>query len=240
MRRMSDTLARTSAFRFATTESLEPVGGSAGGRVLRFTRAVTVRRPNAMFFKVDGSGDTTVDVSGYYDGTTVSLRDNLHGAWTQTTVPGTLDEMLDYVAKQYSLPVPIADVVYSVPYEAFIGRDTKGGFVGRETLDGVKCAHLAYADNFVEVQVWIPSSGQPLPRRVEIVYTQIPGTPKARIDFTSWDLAPRIADGTFVFQPGEAARQVVFAQFVGGLLSSGDPTSLAAPKPPAPGATPPR
>jgi len=136
MRQMSDTLARASAFRFQTAESLDQIGPSAG-RVLRFTRAATVRRPDAMFFEVDGSGDTAIDVSAYYDGRAVSLRDNARGTWAQTTVPGTLDEMLDDVARRYGLPVPIADVVYSVPYEAFIGRDTKGGFVGRETIAGV-------------------------------------------------------------------------------------------------------
>jgi hypothetical protein len=127
-------------------------------------------------------------------------------------------------------------VVYSTPYEAFIGPTTKGGFVGRETIDGVECAHLAYADAFVDVGVWIPSAGQPLPRRVEIGYKQVAGAPKARIDFKSWDLAPRIVEGTFTFQPGEAAKQIAFEQFTAGLLSAGDPTSPAASGPSASGA----
>jgi hypothetical protein len=151
MRQMSDTLGKASAFRFETAESLDQIGPSAGGRVLRFTRVATVRRPDAMFFELDGSGDTAIDVSAYYDGKAVSLRDNARGAWAQTTVPGTLDEMMDDVARRYSLPVPIADVIYSVPYEAFIGRDTKGGFVGRETIAGVSGAHLSYGDNFVSI-----------------------------------------------------------------------------------------
>ena len=231
MRRMSDVLARASAFSFATTESLDQVGSSDGARVLRFTRAVTVRRPDAMFFEVDGAGDTALDVSAYYDGKTVSLRDNAHAAWAQTTVPGTLDEMLDDVARRYSLPVPIADVIYSVPYDAFIGRNTKGGFVGRETIDGVRCAHLSYGDEFVDVQVWIPFAGQPLPRRVQLVYKQAPGAPSARIDFTRWDLDPKIADGMFTFRPGAATAPIAFEQFVAGLLSASDPRSLVAPDP---------
>ena len=189
-----------------------------------------------MAFKVDGSGDTPADVSAYYDGTTVSLRENRHGVWAQTAEPGTLDEMLDDVARRYSLPVPIADVVYSNPYEAFIGRTSKGGFVGRETVNGIPCAHVKYADAFVDVGVWIASAGQPLPWRVELGYKQVPGTPKARIDFKSWDLAPEIAEGTFTFRPGESTKQVPFEQFVGVLLSGGDPGSPAAADPSAPGA----
>ena len=236
MRAMSDTLAKASAFRFTTVESLEPVAGT-GGHVMNFSRAVTVRRPGAMAFQVKGSGDTPADVSAWYDRSTVSLRDNRHGAWTQTTTLGTLDEMLDDVARRYSLPVPIADVVYSKPYDAFIGPTTKGGLVGRETIDGVECAHLAYADAFVDVGLWIPSAGQPLPRRVELGYKQVSGTPKARIDFKSWDLTPQIADGTFTFPPGEAGKEIAFEKFTAALLATGDPTSPAPPGPSTPGAS---
>jgi hypothetical protein len=228
MRQMSDTLAKAPAFRVTTEESLEPVAGS-GGRVLNFSRAVTVRRPDAVVFEVDGTGDTTADVSAYYDGATVSLRDNRHGVWAQTATLGTLDAMLDDVARQYSLPVPIADVVYSKPYEAFIGPTTKGGFVGRETIDGVECAHLVYGDAFVDVGVWIASAGQPLPCRVELGYKQVAGAPKARIEFKSWDLAPKIASGAFAFQPGDPGKRIAFEQFTGALLSGGDPGSLAPP-----------
>jgi hypothetical protein len=126
------------------------------------------------------------------------------------------------------LPVPIADVVYSVPYDAFIGRSTTGGFVGRESVQDVMCARLDFTDEFVDVRVWIPTSGQPLPRRVELVYKLSPGTPMARIDFTSWDLTPQIADETFDFQGGEAAKEVSFEQFTSRLLSGRDPAASPA------------
>lgn len=239
MRQMSDTLARASAFRFTTAESLEPIAGS-GRRLLHFSRAVTVRRPDAMVFELHGSGDTPAEVSAHYDGSTVSLRENRHGVWAQTAAPATLDAMLDDVARRFSLPVPIADVVYSNPHDAFIGRTTKGGFIGRETIDGVPCAHMAYSDAFVDVDIWIASEGQPLPRRVEIGYKQVRGAPKARIDFKSWDLSPQIADGSFTFRPGEAAKQVELKDFVGALLSGGDPASLSASDPSAAATTPPQ
>ena len=69
------------------------------------------------------------------------------------------------------------------------------------------------------MQVWVPSTGQPLPRRVQLVYKKTPGSPSARIDFTAWDLSPKVADGTFAFKPGEATTAVGFEQFVAGLLS---------------------
>ena len=160
MRQMSDALSGAKALRFSTTESLDPLGSNPEGRVLRFSRTVTVRRPDAMYFELRGSGQgTPLSMAAYYDGRTLSLRNDVDRTWARVSVPATLDEMLDHVSREYSLPVPIADVVYSVPYEAFLGPGTKGGFAGRENLDGTACVRLAYTDAAVDVQVWIPAVG---------------------------------------------------------------------------------
>ena len=156
MRSMSDTLANSKAFTFETSERFDvsPTGGEK--KVLHFTRKVTVRRPNGLFFEIHGTGDTALELTAYYDGRTLTLSEKPDGKWAQTTVPGTLDEMLDDVARRFGLPVPIGDVVYSSPYDAFIGGSTKGGLVGRETIDGVPCVKLDYADDLVQVTLWLP------------------------------------------------------------------------------------
>ena len=192
--------------------------------------------PDTIYFELHGAAGTALDVIVSYDGQTLSLRNDVEKVWAKTTVPATLDQMLDDVARRYSLPVPIADVVYSVPYEAFIGRTATGGLVGRETIDDTACTRLVFTDEFVDVTVWLPSSGQPLPRRVELVYKRAPGAPKARIDFTSWDLSPKIADGTFRFATNDATTQVAFEDIVAGLLSGQHVPGPAQPGRSAPGA----
>ena len=225
MRQMSDALAGLHAFRFTTEESIEQPASSIERRVFQFTRTVTVQRPSSLLFEIRGTAPVAMELAAYYDGRTVALRDKPSGVWAQAPAPGTIDEMLDDVAKRYALPVPIADVVYSVPYDAFIGRNTKGGFVGREVIDGARCAHLRYTDEFIDVQLWIPESGQPLPRRVKLTYKQTRGAPTAHLDFTNWDLAPQIADGTFTFQAGAAEKRIPFEQFTSRILSGRQPAS---------------
>ena len=161
MRQMSDALAGLQAFRFTTQETLEQPTASTERRVLQFTRTVTVQRPNSLLFEIRGTAPRAMELAAYYDGQTVALRDKASGVWAQAPAPATIDAMFDDVAKRYALPVPVADVVYSVPYDAFIGRNTKGGFVGREVIDGARCAHLHCTDEFIDVQLWIPESGQP-------------------------------------------------------------------------------
>ena len=224
MRSMSDLLAHAGTFAFDTVERVELPATGGQKRVLTFTRKATVRRPDALFFEIHGTGGTALEDAAWYDGRTATLSDGAGKVWAQTEVPSTLDEMLDDVARRFGLPVPIADVVYSSPYDAFIGKETKGGFVGRETIDGVPCVKLDYDDSFVGVRLWLPASGQPLPRRLEIVHKKAPGQPVAHMDFTSWTLGVPVADATFAFQPPEGYSQVAFADFVAGLTSGAIPS----------------
>ena len=238
MRSMSDTLARSKAFAFETSERLEFIATNGEKRALGFTRKVTVRRPNVLFFELHGKDDTALEIDAYYDGRTVTLSKKTDKVWAQTNVPSTLDEMLDDVARRFGLPVPIADVVYSSPYDAFIGKDARGGLAGRETIDGMPCVKLDYNDDFVEVRLWIPASGQPLPRRLEIVYKKAPSPLVSQIDFTSWKLDVPVADSMFAFQQPEGHGQVEFRDFVAGLASGTIRSGQEAASPAAPVAKP--
>jgi hypothetical protein len=219
MRSMSDALAQSKAFSFETKERLEVVAPNGDKRTLHFARKVNVRRPNGLFFELHGQEDTALDLAAYYDGRTLTLSRNPDAAWGQTAVPGTLDEMLDDVFRRFGLPVPIADVVYASPYDAFIGSSTKGGLVARETIDGVSCAKLDYADAFVESRIWLPTAGPTLPRRVEFVYKQARTPLTQRLEFTNWKLDAPVADTTFAFQPPAGHGAVEFSDFVASLVS---------------------
>ena len=203
MRSMSDALANSKSFTFETSERFDISPTDGEKKVLHFTRKVTVRRPNGLFFEIHGTGDTALEITAYYDGRTMTLSEKPDGKWAQTTVPGTLDEMMDEVALRFGLPVPIGDVVYSSPYDAFIGSSTKGGLVGRETIDGVPCVKLDYADQWVQVTLWLPDSGPALPRRLALVYKKSPTPLTTEITFTSWNLDATATDATFAFRPPE-------------------------------------
>jgi hypothetical protein len=181
-------------------------------------------------FELQGKSGSPLDIVAYYDGKTLTLNNTTNGAWAQTPVPGTLDETMNYVAQRYGLPVPISDVMYSSPYDAFLGKNSKGGFVGRETIDGVSYAKLDYADDFVEVVLWIPSSGPALPRRLEIDYKKAPVPLASKVDFSNWKLDVPVTDATFAFQPPASPAPVEFSDFVAAMYAG------TAASPPASGA----
>ena len=55
------------------------------------------------------------------------------------------------------MPMPAADFLYSSPYDALIGTASTGGYVGRETVDGVAASHVAYQHPSVDWDLWVPS-----------------------------------------------------------------------------------
>lgn len=231
MRSMSDTLARSKAFTFETTELIEVVAPSGEKRALHFTRKVTVRRPNALFFELHGENGKPFHIAAYFHDRTLTLSDQLDGTWAQTTVPGTIDEMLDEVMREYGLPVPIGDVVSGSPYDAIVGSAARGGLVAWEKIDRAPCAKLAYADAFVEVRLWLPKSGPPLPRRLEIAYKQAPIPLVSQLNFTNWNLDVPVTDTVFGFQAPAGRDPVKFGDLVSVLVSRTLPAEVQAAAP---------
>ena len=219
MRSMSNTLAQSKSFTFETSEQLEVMAPGGEKSVVHLTRKVTVRRPNGLLFELHGKDDKPLEIDAYYDGRTVTLNEKGNGKWAQTDAPGTLDEMLDDVARRFGLPIPVGDVVYSSPYDAFVSSTSKGGLVGQETIDGVSYAKLDYADDLVQVKLWIPTSGRALPRRLEIVYKKAPTPLTTQVNFTNWNLDAPVSEAAFSFQPPANRGRVEFGVFTRGLTS---------------------
>jgi hypothetical protein len=219
MRSMSDTLARSKAFTFETTERIEVVAPSGEKRALHFTRKAAVRRPNALYFELRGENGRGVHLAAYYQDRTLILSDKLDGAWARTQVPGSIDEMLDDVIRRFGLPVPIGDLVSDSPYDSIIGSSARGGLVSWGTIDQVPCAELDYADSVVGVKLWLPKSGPALPRRLEIRYKQSPIPLVTQLSFTNWKLDAPVPDATFTFQPPADRHPVEFSDLVSLMVS---------------------
>ncbi|HTT24798.1 MAG TPA: DUF2092 domain-containing protein [Candidatus Sulfotelmatobacter sp.] len=237
MRSMSDTLAHSKAFTFETTERIEVIAPPGDKHALHFTRKVAVRRPNALFFELRGEDGKAFDIAAYYHDQSLMLSEKLDGTWAQTTVPGTLDDMLDDVIRKFGLPVPIGDVVSASPYDAIVAsgaRGARGGLAAWETIDQVPCAKLDYGDAVVEVRLWLPKSGLPLPHRIEIVYKHAPVPLVSQLNFTDWKLDAPVTDTTFTFQPPAGRNPIELRDLVSTLVSRTLPSELQATAPSTP------
>lgn len=219
VRSMSDTLARAKTLTFESSERIEVIAPSGEKRSLHFSRKVAVRRPDALYFELLAEGGEAFHLAAYYRGRTLVLRDLLDGTWAQTEVPGSIDEMLDAVILQFGLPVPVGDVISSSPYDAIIGSSARGGLVAWDTVDQIPGAELAYADAVVGVRLWLPRSGPPLPRRLEINYKQSPVPLVTQLNFSNWKLDVPLPEDTFAFQPSPNSRTAAFGDLVSRMVA---------------------
>jgi len=205
LKQMSQTLAGTQVFSFKADQEVERVRRNGAKETARFSRIVTVRRPNQLTF-TDQSGDR--QSAAWYDGSQVTIVSNRDKIWVRGPMPATLDEAMDYIAAEYDIAIPTADLLYSNPYEALITADTTGGWVNVENIGGRTCEHLSYQQAVVDWQIWLTQDDRRSPCQLQITYKNDPGQPVTRIAFSDWNPQPTISDETFKPQVPEGYQRI--------------------------------
>ena len=193
LRQMSQTLASMQVFSFTTDEVIDRVKGDGTKTEVKFSRNIIVRRPNALAF-TDTAGR---DRKGWYDGKQLTLLSASEKVWARGPMPGTLDEALDYVAVEYDVKMPMADLLYASPYDALMTADTTGGWVGVASVNGTPSDHLSYSHPVVDWEVWLAQDDKKLPRQIQIKYKKDPGQPVTRAVLRDWNQAPQVTEATF-------------------------------------------
>ena len=112
-------------------------------------------------------------------------------------MPPTLDEALDFLADEYDVQMASADLLYSSPYDAFMTKDTVGGWVDTQKIGDRSCEHLAYRKPVVDWEIWL-SSDRKLPCQLKLTYKQIPGAPSTLFTYRGGIDNPQVTDDTFV------------------------------------------
>jgi hypothetical protein len=156
------------------------------------TRHVIVRRPNGIAFT--GKGDRG-DIAGWYDGKQITLVSHRHKVWARGPMPPTLDEAMDFLADEYDVQMPAADLLYSSPYDAFMTKDTVGGWVDTQKIGDRSCEHLAYQHPVVDWELWL-TSDRSLPCQLKVTYKQNPGQPSTTVTYRGLE-QPQVTDDTF-------------------------------------------
>ena len=192
VRAMSDRLARTTTLTVDAADTRERERG--GQKVMvRAVRHVTVRRPDRIAVRV--TGDT--DLVGWYDGDKLTFVADSQKVWARVSAEPTIDATLDRLAERLAMPMPVADFLYSSPYDALIDSTSTGGYVGRETVDGVATLHVAYQHPAVDWDLWVHEQGEPLPKRYRMTDKTLTPPRTVEVLFSKWDLGATVTDATF-------------------------------------------
>ena len=179
----------------ATMQTVRDIVRKSGKKEpLSFMSEMTLRRPDRLHVTTKGPRQ----LEAWYDGKRVTIAGHADKVFAQAPMPETIDRTFDTLSERYGWAVPSNDLFYSSPEKALLSDTTTGGYAGRETLDGVACHHLAFQDIGVDWDLWLPVEGDPLPRRLKVLLKTRAGKPLVDITFLTWNLAPQVADATFV------------------------------------------
>ena len=150
------------------------------------------------------SRPTTASTLTVYDGREERVR--LGGT------SGDLDSVVDFLRDDIGMKMPLAPL-FSPQLRESAARERDLGDLRRRrrcsTASSLDHIAFQYGDG-VGVQLWVPRSGDALPRRLVMTFEDARGRPQFRADFREWDLAPDVSDAVFAFARPEGARAVPF------------------------------
>jgi hypothetical protein len=191
--RMSAKLASAQTFSMKTHEVRHTIDSKGQPKQDSFDRETVVRRPDRLYTTT--TGDRLNE--SWYDGVGLTVVVHKDKVFAQARMPETLDKTLDSMHERYGVSTPVGDFIYSSPSKALITDKTTGGWVGRETVDGQETDHLAFKDTGVNWDVWIASTGDPIPMKLVSEFTDEKRLRKIEVTFKEWNFAPQISAERF-------------------------------------------
>jgi hypothetical protein len=212
VRKMSDRLAKASAFALEAEELYDEVPKHSPRQQLTAVRRVALRRPDRL--ASDASGDA-LNRSAWYDGKVLTALDKEHNTWASGTVPDTIDGALDWAFDTTGTVIPLADFLYADVYSRLMESVQRGVYLGIHEAAGVPCHHLSFEQATIDWQLWIDAGPEPLPRKLVIAYKTEDEVPQYAVTIRKWNLDAKLPDELFRFEPPEGARRVDIPAFVG-------------------------
>jgi len=207
LKAMSATLESAKSFSFKTHVNFDDVLQS--GQKLQYggNAHIKVKKPDKIVAHFDGD---IVERAIWLNNGALTLLNKDSSFYGQLTVPPTIDETVDFILDNYDFTLPLADLVYSNPYDSFSANIQTGFVVGDGKVEGKDCVHLAFEQEHIDWQIWINESDRHLPCKLVINYKSIEGHPQYSAEFSDWKLNGNIKNSEFKPQIPEDALKIKF------------------------------
>jgi hypothetical protein len=206
LKEMSDFLASQPVLRLEGDMSWDSV--QVTGQRLEFGshREVVMRRPDRVrIARTRRSGEQT---TLYFDGKTISIDLPGEKAYVSIERPGSVEELLDYLADDMHVPVPLSDFLDIDLYAQVAPKIASGFWVEQARCGEVQCDHIALRGDGFDAQLWIEQGDRPVPHRIVISYLRSRGVPQFRAEIPKWSFEPGAEDSLFVYEPPDGAEQI--------------------------------
>lgn len=202
--RMGAYLRSLSVFQVRAETSSEDVLEDGQKVTTGGTSHLLVARPDRLLAEVSDDRQSRVY---FYDGKAFTLWARDVNAYATVPAPPSLGELLDRLATEYVIDVPLSDLFFWGTPRGGTGKVRSAIDLGPADVSGISCEHYAFRQEGLDWQVWIQLGDFPLPRKL-VLTTR---TDEARPQFTSvlsWDLAPSFNDAAFAFAAPAGAERI--------------------------------
>jgi hypothetical protein len=206
LRRMATTLTSAPAFTLTFNTLREAPAGPAQSILLSGAGAVVAARPDRLYAAV---GSDMGSYSLWYDGRAFTALNTQQNVYAVTPLSGGIETALKAVEARLGVTLPILPLLADDPYAMLTPAGTTGRFIGRSIIRDVVVDHFALNGPSGHWEIWLEAAPSALPLRVSFVE---PGPERLRtiLDFTAWNLRPRLPAGTFAFTPPRDAARADF------------------------------
>jgi hypothetical protein len=205
LRSMSKFVASTKAFSATADIGYEVVTKDGQKLQMLSTATVLLERPSRFHITRRGK---FADAEAFFDGKKLTLHGKAANAYLQKNLVGTIDDALDALERGIGIPMPASDLLLSNPYAALIRGVTSSGYYGLEYVGGVQSHHLAFRTPLVDWQLWVQAEGNPLPMKYVITTKDVPGAPQYSVQFSNWNLKPKVTADRFTFTAPKGATRL--------------------------------
>ena len=171
-------------------------------------RSLTVLRPK--HFRVETQSADGERYTVTFDGSDITLLNVQDSIYAKAPLQGDIDAALIHAVRDLQLRMPLSMLFLKRLPEALAQRVESVELV-EKTYDGL--LHLSARGQTVDMQIWLPATGDPLPQRVVLTYKEAEGQPQFRANLIGWNLAPVVTEGQFdLIIPQDATRIDLLAQ----------------------------
>jgi hypothetical protein len=206
--RMANFLAQLKQFSVSLQTGYDVVQES--GQKIEFgeSRKMTVVRPNQ--FRVDVEKSDGESSTAVFDGKAVTVFNPKQKVYAMSEVQGDIDAAIRHFVKDLQMRMPLALLFVTVLPSELEKRALGADIVETSSLLGTPCIHVAGRGETVDFQVWLPTTGDPLPHRLILTYKNEEGQPQYWANFSDWNLSPNTAESQFSLDIPKDAQRIQF------------------------------
>ena len=140
-----------------------------------------------------------------YDGAAVTLFTPAQNVYAAGPLDRDLERAVAWVEERLGIEIPVRPLLAADPYAALMAAGpTTGMLVGRSFVRDTAVDHFALRNPSADWEIWLETSRRALPLRVSVVQREEGGGTRMTMEFSDWNLAPRLTDRDFVFVPPRA------------------------------------